>query len=175
MATNDRTLVKISILENWYGIDRILFGDKKPVEIFTEKEAYSEFLSIKTSLLVNLFELYLQMGFEPNRKYKNTEELIEYTAHKAYIAKKEASDLIEQEEISDIIRKEVANVSKIEGLTEAEVVEHVVSRNYKTTSIDCLTLTEALEKACTACLSGFDGKTRLSAHKVLRDKLVNMV
>lgn len=169
-----KSLVKVGVLENWYGIDKLLFGDKDPKDILKE-EKYSEYLSTKSALLSNLFEIYLQIKYSPTRKFVDISEMQEYASHKSFIAKKNAKDLIESDEISDLIKKEIAGISKIEGLSESEVVEHVVSKNYKAVAIDCLTLSEALENGCSKCINNWDGKIKLDAHKVLRDKLVNLV
>ena len=165
---------KSAILEHWFGVDKVLFGSESPEKLMKE-DKYVEYMSTKSAFLSNLFEIYMKLEYQPTREHKSVEELQEFAENSASLAFLETKQMFDTKEVITEVKNNIADTAKLEGLTESEVAQHVVAKNYKAVALDCLTIGKALEEACSVCLNDWDGKIKLEAHKGLRDKLVGFL
>jgi len=167
--------LQAKVLENWYGIDNILFGSKQPGEVLSEDE-FETYETTKASLLSNLYEIYKEIGFEPDCSHENMESLKEEAQANSVISLKRASELMEDEEVIKEISSSIKETIVSEGIEDKEdFAKYMANKNHKSIAIDCLTLESALSESCTACLQTIKGQLFIDSHKTLRDNLLDNI
>ena len=164
--------VKTVILEHWFGIDRVLFGEKSPKSVLGEK--IEEYESTKAAFLSNLHEIYLKTGYTPTRKWKVVQEMADFAFTHADKCKAKAGQILEDKDVLGLIKLEVEQNKDSMGLTESAVMTRVVDRRYKSTALDLMTVGDAIREGCAKCVNDYLGKILLDSHKIVRDKLIDM-
>jgi hypothetical protein len=166
--------LQTKILENWYGIDAILFGRNKAEKIL-ESDDYKRFITSKASLLSNLYEIYKHIGYEPSLKINSIKKLKESSLKEASKSRNRAAELIKDKTIMEGILEDIKEICLNEGLNKEQVSNYVTAKSFKSLSIDALVLENALQEGCTACLKEFHGKVLVDTHETLRDVLIDLV
>ena len=88
-------------LTNWYAIDSILFGDRKPKDIMSEGE-HKNYLIAKGAALSNLFEVYVKLNYEPVHNFSSGREIMEFGGKRGVLAKERAAQILTTKGISEI-------------------------------------------------------------------------
>ena len=171
-ANMNKKNIKAIVLEHWFGIDRILFGESFAKNVL-EGDIYHKYITSKGCLLSNLFELYNKINYDPELpEFKTVNDILESAVKRANIAKEATKALLEKADVAKVIRDEIKDYGDSQGLTEGQVAKLVVSRKFKSAAIDSMLLEEAIKTSCKLCLTDWKAKVLLDAHKVMRDTLV---
>ncbi len=165
---------KTAILENWVGIDKILFKGKKPSEVLS-KEKLIEFREIKGSFLLNLFEIYKEINHVSKNRYNDQKELVENVSKKVVINLKETKEFLKTPSIKKALIEEININVKKNKLTLQESQKKTVLMNLFRTSIDKWSLQEALQESSFDIQKTEKGRLIIGAHRGLRDKLISIV
>jgi hypothetical protein len=156
---------KAAILENWIGLDRILFRQSRPNDVLNKTEL-KEYRNLKSMFLLNLFEIYSTTGHVIKNSHNSIKTLEEYSITKADLKFQESANMIKtesaEEALSEIIK---------EGMTELEI-SNIVLETVLTNAIDAFVF-EGVE------LVGINnddaGKLMIEAHRSCRNDLIKKV
>ena len=169
---------KIKLLENFYGLDYILF--EKPVK---EVEVccpvlVTEYLSVKGALLSTLIEIYRLVEYSPKEisEKVDTKKLMESSFKVAEWARKKAKDLLMgkrgrnyvKEQITKALESDPSKKKDIELVTEEKIKEQAYSF-----AIDTMLVARMLaESKGYSKMNDWKGKILEDAYKILRDNLI---
>jgi hypothetical protein len=160
-----------AILENWFGIDKIIFGGNSKNVL--DEETYTRYCTTKGAFLSNLFEIYSRVGYTPNKSYRNVNEMANNSIALATNAIQKAKQILQTEGVNKIIREEIRETSHLENLSESEIARYVVTKRRNAVAIDALTMSSALSENKDA-MNDWHSKVLVDAHKTLRDSLIEM-
>lgn len=160
-------------LSNFYGVDRILFGNLNPRDVLKESE-FEDYEVAKGALLSNVYSLYKKVGYAPKKSFKNAREIVEHGSKSAVRALNRAKKLVEttavtkclKEDFNQIIskNKKVASKKKLARELTLESIQKI--------ALDSMLLESAIKTGCPVCMMNWNTKILVDAHKVLRDALV---
>ena len=160
-------------LSKWFGIDRVLFGERSPKEALGES-GYPAYVIAKGALLSNLFEIYTALGYNPELELASTRQMVEFASQGAELALGHARNVLTHEDVSKQLNSEIESVVEgVDDLRKEAISEELVDRNIKATALDIYLMEDAIENGDTSKLSGSDGKIMVSAFKKLRDALIS--
>lgn len=160
-----------AILSNWFGIDRVLFGENSPQDLMEASE-YESYISSKGALLSNLYEIYVRAGYNPSKKFENLQELALYGMKMGDKSRKLSKEMIMNESLSESVRNEMIQVSISEGVDVGMVSTGIVDRKVKELALDNLLIAKSLKEGCSKCLDNWQGKVLVDAHRTLRNSLI---
>jgi len=161
---------KTSVLEHWFGIDKILFGTNSKSVL--SNEAYDRYCTTKGAFLSNLHEIYLKIDYQPTTTYSNIQEMANASITVATKAMDKAKEILAASSIGEIVRTEIKEAGNLEGLSEQEVARYVVLKRRNAVAIDAMTMGRALKEK--AGIDDWQGKVLVDAHKTLRDSLIDI-
>lgn len=144
---------KIKMMENWVGIDRILFDNYKLDEIFSNNQIL-EYRNLKSMMLLNLSELYDVINYYPVVSYDNLNIMESAAIQKAFIYKNNINENIFED------KSDLNNINFYESL-------------YKNT-IDLLLFEDSAPELNSTELNE-DVKLLVETHKNCRDELISYV
>jgi len=169
---------KIKLLENFYGLDYVLF--EKPVK---EVEVccpvlVTEYLAVKGALLSTLIEMYRLVEYTPKEILEkvDTKELMESSSKVAEWAREKAKGLLlkkrsrnyVKEQITKVLESDPSQKKDIEKVTEAKIKEQAYSF-----AIDTMLIARMLaESKSYTKMNDWKGKILEDAYKILRDNLI---
>lgn len=166
--------IKRCVIENWYAMDYLLFGDKNPSTVL-EKEELTRYKKLKGVFALNLFEIYKMVGVESKYVYENVNDLKHFSQKLAESALLESKTYINNKS-SDIIQE--AKTFKIKGhsLSESQKISYITKRKFLGNAIDNMVIKEAFEKFGYK-LNRKDLKTNilLAAHEKTKKEIVELV
>jgi len=163
---------KSEVLKHWFGIDSILFGQKATNNL--SEENVPKYLTTKGSLLSNLFEIYKKIKFEPDTKFDTVADMVKESLELAEVSKKRATELLESESVTKMVREEIKDIGSVESLTERQVARYVILKRRNAVAIDSMILESALSEEQKELLNDWQGKVLVDAHKTLRDNLIEI-
>jgi hypothetical protein len=167
-------LSKIAVLESWYGIDKILFGNEHPKKKLTE-DVYNKYLKKKAAFCMNLYEFYNDVNYFTNRSYLNKKDLMETSRKRGKICLENSVKFIKTKLSKKDYLQETAKIRKETKLNETSAKKLFLSKKILETAIDGLTLESAIKNMkCKTCLETQGNKIRIQAHKKLRDSLIEI-
>lgn len=166
---------KIRVLENFYGIDYVLFGKplrKVPTCCPVIKE---EFLSIKGALLSVYIEMLKLMEHKPEvLKEKVTSKTLRKVAREnAKSARFASKKVVTTEKARNDIKNELKEVlEENSGVDISKIVETKIREKAFRLSIDNLLVARALQEATNLeAMNDWTGKIVEDSYKILRDNL----
>lgn len=162
---------KTSILEHWFGIDKILFGENAKNSL--SGEDYDRYCTTKGALLSNLHEIYKKMDYDPETTYQNVGEMAKASIATADTAMSKAKKIIQTESVSKIVKQEIQEAGNLEGLSEQEVARYVVLKRRNAVAMDAMLMGAPSLSEGKDSLEDWQGKVLVDAHKTLRDALID--
>jgi hypothetical protein len=174
---------KMKILENFYGIDRIIFG--RPVTEITTccPVLVDEFVTTKGALLSVLMDMYNVVEYSPKplKEKLSYKKLVENAEKSAVLAKERCKQIIVTEKGKSFIKKEVKRF-----LTESvdkdstaqninEVVDNTIRKALVSISLDNLLVANTiLESKSYQSLNSWEGRILEDAYKTLKNDLIEI-
>ena len=165
---------KTLVLEHWFGVDNVLFGENAK-ECLTEDEL-EKYCITKGAFLVNLYEIYLRLGFNPKMdKFKTSGQLNKDAVKLAEQSLEFANKVLQRQNVGSLVKEEIQEAGHLEGLEEKEVARYVVKKRRNAVAIDALTMGNAIQES-NAKITDEDwhGKVLLDSHKTMRDTLIDI-
>lgn len=162
---------KTAVLEHWFGIDRILFT-RNPRGVLNS-ENFDKYCSTKGALLSNLYEIYVKIGYTPDKTFRNIKEMVGSATKFASAAKQKAKEILVKENVGNLIKEEIKDAGHLEGLSEKEVGRYIVMKRRNAVAIDAMTMGNALIEN-KELLGDWSGRVLIDAHKTLRDSLIDI-
>ena len=140
MSNKNNKKIKTAIIENFYALDCLFFGNEHPKKILEGKE-YKKYVKVKTIALLNLYEIYKTFNIGSNQSYETVSQLREYSY-------KIASDVLEHtqnllstpENISNLLRESANLDLGPYTLSKEHAVNYVAKRKLLSSSVDRLLL-----------------------------------
>jgi len=169
---------KIKLLENFYGLDFVLFGKPvKEVEVCCPV-LVTEYLTVKGALLSTLIEMYQLIEYTPKEisEKVDTEKLMIGSSRVAEWARSQAKSLLTmkrgknyiKEQVSKAVQENPKEKKDIEKITEAKIREQAYSL-----AIDTLLIARTIvESKKYSKLNEWKGKILEDAYRILRDNLI---
>jgi ribosomal protein L4 len=166
---------KIRVLENFYGIDYVLFG--KPLKTVQNccpiiKE---EYVSIKGALLSVYIEMLKLMGHSPNpiEEKVNTKTLKKMAVEAAKNARLASKKLVTTEQARIDIKNELKEMLQTSPKTNiSKVVENKIREKAFRLAVDNLLVARSLVEASDVkSMNDWTGKIIEDSYKILRDNL----
>lgn len=175
---NDSSNVTITKnLENWYIIDSILFNDHAR-NVIKEDSVFKEYVSLKASLLSNLYEYWQHVNYSPvdSKIPSNVKTLQESAKISARRGKTLASELISRDSFKAKLKTHILEESKKHNVTDLNTFQSkIIQEKFKQLALDnCLIGLPLLESKNVTSVCNFECKILENAHKVMRDKLVKL-
>jgi hypothetical protein len=157
---------KTAIIENWVGIDKIIFRNESPKKVLDEN-SLAQYKEYKNCMLLNLHEIYSILEQSPAFKHKNLQELDVYMTKKASIIEEEVKEILKSDEAKQSIKEQISLTEGIENHTK------IVKEMFLKTAIDIM----LFENVDSLNLLNDDpqGKILIDAHRKLRDKMIGVV
>lgn len=124
---NEKQSMKRAVVEAWFGLDQIFFGDKSPKECL-EESSYQNYLTLKDSMLYNLFEIYKTIDYKTERSYDNINELKNIIKEEVEGIKDITMEGLKQGEHKDLLVESTAIFSENESIPKELASKAVVSR-----------------------------------------------
>jgi hypothetical protein len=167
MGTQNRQAVTLG---HWFGVDCVLFESATPKDVLAP-EIYKKYCKTKGAFLLNLYEMYSQLNYNPNLKISNLREMPELFSNLANKSLEKAGRILREDSVKKLVRKEIAEMNLLEG--SDHMAKYVVKRRRNAVAIDDLTMTKAL-KENSINANDFHNKVLVDAHKTLRDALIDL-
>lgn len=164
--------IKSFILENWFGIDRILFN--KPARKVMEGEKLEKYLLAKACLLSNMAEIYNKSKLNEKKNYNNTKEVMLEGYRRADKAVSISKVISEKSDVVKAISSELVEYSNTTGIPMTESAKYITERRFHAIAIDAL-LGEVFNENTKEFMTDWAGVITLNAHKVLRDALLETI
>ena len=164
---------KTVILENWFTVDQILFG--RPAKEVLSEDKMNQYLTSKGAFLSNLYEIYSRLGYSPELDFDKISDMVESARNVAKEAMVKAKDYIQHASVSKLVKEEIQNTSKLEGLKEEQVAKFVVLKRMNAVAIDSALLESVVSESPNKDqIADWQGKVLIDAHKTLRDNLIDI-
>lgn len=167
---------KITVLENFYGIDYALFG--KPVSQVESccpllKEDY---LAIKGALLSVYIEMLKLIQHEPAqlKEFVDSDSLKYRAKNNAKIAREYAERIVKSNKARHDIKESLKEAIKENANIDVSyIVENVIRQKAMALAIDSLLVAKALNESVEASnLNSWEGSLLEDSYKILRDNLI---
>lgn len=159
---------KTAVIENWLGIDRIIFGKTNPKNIL-DKDQLKEFREFKNAFLLNLFEIYSDLNHISFATHKDTKHLEDYAITKAELALEHAKNILKMDEVKSMLKEEIS-IKLGNSPTEEQKIQ-LVKENLIKTALDSF-LFDGVEEDLPSLNESERGRLLIGAHRKLRDTLV---
>lgn len=164
-------------LENWYGIDYILFG--KPSKKHLSEEDLEKYRTTKAAMLSNLFEIYIPMNFSnEERSIENSRQIIENGILRAKNSLDKSKEILSDKAVSNIIKEEVDQIVSEDGFPRDKTSNYIMKKKYKSTAIDILCIESFINDENINVIrpteENWKNKVILDSHKAMRNTLVEM-
>jgi hypothetical protein len=166
---------KIRVLENFYGIDYVLFG--KPVKNVPSCRPVvkEEYTSNKGALLSVYIEMLKLMGHQPGvlKEKVNTADLRKAARENAKNARYASQKIVVTEQSRTDIKNELREeLEKNKDVNIAKLVESKIREKAFRLAIDNLLVARALQEATNLdAMNDWTGKIVEESYKILRDNL----
>ena len=157
---------KTAILENWIGLDRILFRNNRPKDML-DKKKLKEYREMKSMFLLNLFEIYTSVGYLTKNSHGSIKSLEEYAVTKADLKFQESANLIKTEKA----QKELGSIIN-ENMTNAEISNLVIETVLRN-AIDAYVF-ESINTELVGMNKDEAGRLMIEAHRSCRDDIVRL-
>jgi hypothetical protein len=159
-------------LSNFYGIDRILFGDSNPKDLLKEGE-FSNYQTAKGAFLSNAYDIYTKLGFDPQRGFKSPKKLVEYGIIRADKSLERAKKIVSTSSVTKMLKEEYRQMTGGKKTSRArKVANSLVLENIQKVAIDSMIMESAIKNGCPVCIQKWETKILFDAHKTLRDALI---
>ncbi len=158
---------KAAILENWIGLDRILFRQNRPSDVL-DKNQLKEYRSLKSMFLLNLFEVYTAIGYLTKNSHDTIKNLEEYAQTKADLKFQEAANLIKSKDMEKVLSESITDT-----MTDNEISKLVIEA-VLINAIDSFVF-ESVDKELVGMTKEEAGRLMIEAHRSCRDDLVKNV
>ncbi len=165
---------KLAVIEGWYGLDTILFKNKKSSEVLGGKQL-KEFKELKGCFLTNIFEIYKEVNHISENTYKDKSELINKVYKNAVNVLDESKNIIKDNKFKKVISEEIQNLVKNEKVSLTEAKQTSVIFNLLKTAVDKFFLESAFGNTNVNIQESEKGRILIAAHKGLRDKIIRLV
>lgn len=172
---------KIRVLESFYALDHIFFGDhaSNVKESLSEvgKTMYEEYQTSKGALLTITVEMFNLLGHKPESITENvdTKSLKEMAQESSNIAKKNARKILESSKGQQFIKEEVKQAQNANEDNISSIVDQKVNEVSKQISVDNLLVARTLHESETPDkLNEWEGEILEDAYKVLRDHVIEV-
>ncbi len=165
---------KTLVMEHWFGIDSVLFGESAK-ECLTEDE-FSRYCVTKGAFLVNLYEIYMRLGYDPDMGKPKSGAQLQIASNKlAEQALTFANKVLKSQNVGALVKEEIQEAGHLEGLEEKEVARYVVKKRRNAVAIDALTMSYAVQESGVKISDeDWHGKVLLDSHKTMRDTLIDI-
>ena len=178
MANTHKKLLMAKILECWYSTDSILFNNHAR-NIIQEGTVYKEYITLKASLLSNLFEYWCKIGYSPKDTFpKNEKALMESAVIIASRAKKLAASLIGKESFQKNIQQHIVNESKKHDVKDiVKFTDKLICEKFVRISLDNILIgLPMLESNNVPEKNNIDFSIKMleEAHKTLRNSIIHL-
>jgi len=166
---------KIRVLENFYGVDYVLFG--KPLKSVSNccpiiKE---EYVSIKGAMLSVYVEMLKLMDHMPDvlEEKVGSKGLMKLARENARNAREAAQKLVMTEKARNDIKTEVTEAFKLDkGINAAKLVREKIREKAFRLGVDNLLVARSLNEAINVeAMNDWTGKIVEDSYKILRDNL----
>lgn len=164
---------KVKLIEAWNVIDNILFGNNKPNE-YLDENTLKQYYENKCSLLLNLYEFYQNINYDPNLQYNNEKEVIKEAVNIAkqssIYAKKYFEENVKEEDIKE-------KVNSINENSDKDIETRIKYNIKKEVALDKYLVVDPVndKNSCSVCLEQYNTKLIIDSHKKLRDNLINTI
>lgn len=159
-------------LSNFYGIDRILFGDSNPKDLLKEGE-FNNYQTAKGAFLSNAYDIYTKLGFTPERSFKSPKKLVEYGVVRADKSLERAKKIVSTSSVTKMLKEEFKQIAGNKKTSSARKVANIlVLENIQKVAIDSMIMENAIKNGCPVCIQKWETKILFDAHKTLRDALI---
>jgi len=155
---------KTAVIESWMGMDKILF-DKPLDRVFNESDK-KEYIDLKNTLMLNLFELYHNINYVNSNSYEDLEALKEYASMKAELAESFAKNKIQQSDVKQMLKEEA--ISK-------ENPESFIKQNYYKIALEAYLFNGVNRDLLTSFGKTEKGNLILTAHDKLIENILELV
>lgn len=116
---------KITAIRNWYVIDNILFEGQDPKSLLEDKQ-FDLYMGLKSALLEQLTTMYSIMGYDSNKNYNTSEELItEAVNYSNYCVNKVKNAVSESKKFRSGVK---ASLLESQNLTESKIDNAIKSK-----------------------------------------------
>lgn len=177
MSETTRKSVTTKILESWYTIDEILFGQDAKL-VITESDTFKDYVTIKSSMLTNLFEYYDVIGYTPknNKPVTNVNMLTESSKVISETCKKISSKVLNTEMIKkDITAAIVSESKKCPKCDSSKLADAIIHEKFIQLTMDnALIGVPLMESKHVDNASNFRAKILQESHKIMRDSLIRL-
>lgn len=166
---------KIRVLENFYGIDYVLFG--RPLKEVSNccPVVKEEYVSIKGALLSVFVEMLRLMEHSPNvlEEKVNSQDLMKMARQNAKNARTASQKVVTTESARRDIKKELKQaLSENKNLNVSKLVEHKIREKAFRLAVDNLLVARSLQEAKNLdAMNEWTGKIIEDSYKILRDNL----
>lgn len=157
-------------LSNFYGIDRILFGDTSPKDVLKEEE-FENYQTAKGAFLSNAYDVYTKLGFEPTKSFKSPKKLVEYGEARAVRALERAKKIVGTDVVTKSLKEDFKGI-KAKKSAKRTAARHLVLDSIQKVAIDSMIMESAIKNGCPVCMMQWETKILFDAHKTLRDALI---
>ena len=172
---------KIRVLENFYALDHIFFGDEasnlKENLSGVGQTLYEEYQSSKGALLTIAIEMFNFLGHNPEKFEGNVDStsVKEMAQESSGLAKRNAKKILESEKGQSFIKEEVKQARENNEENLSDVVDQKVSEVSKQIAVDNLIVARTLyESEQPDKLNEWEGEILEDAYKVLRDHVIEV-
>lgn len=160
------------VLEHWFGVDSILFGGN-PKNALREDD-YEQYCVTKGAFLTNLYEIYLKLGYNPNKKFKSSGRMLKDAVGLAENAVDYANKIMKNSSIGKMVKEEIREAGSFEGLDEKAVARYIVMKRRNAVALDAMTMGKAVKESASLNKDDWQNKVLFDAHKTLRDTLIDI-
>ena len=173
----DNRTIKVKILESWYIIDSVLFGDHSR-NVVKENATFREYASLKGALLSNLFEYYTHIKYTPVYESvpHGVKQLTIAARDSARYSKKLASNILQQEAVKEAIKRRVIRESKDRKIENVETfTDSLITEKFIQIALDnALIGVPVLEARSIKNTEDFRGQILEDTYKMMRNSLIDL-
>lgn len=169
---------KKEILENWYGIDYLFFGDKNPKKYMTRK-GYNVYTETKGYFLRNLEEMYKMIGYKSMKNYASLKEMADSIKEDAQACLEITVDSMKNGKYNNILTESTNLVYNNQNVPSEMAKNIAVPRMTMALVLDHFTMYSKVPSVGQKKINSLQENTKfnimLDAHDKLRDTLVEVV
>jgi len=164
-------------LENWYVVDSLLFNNHAR-SVIAEGSTFVEYVSLKASMLSNLYEYWNHVKYTPVKPQDIQKERVlqENAVNTAKHAKSLASNMMNKEKTKAMITEMVITEAKKRGVSKTdEISSKIIHEKFMNMAIDnALIGIPLLESRQVENSNDFKGQILEDAHRLMRENLVRL-
>ncbi|MHA1816190.1 MAG: hypothetical protein ACTSX1_09310 [Candidatus Heimdallarchaeaceae archaeon] len=167
---------KITVLENFYGIDYALFGKSVSQVESCCPLLKEDYLAIKGALLSVYIEMLKLIEHEPSnlKEFVDSDNLKTRAKGNARIAREYAERIVKSTKARHDIKESLKEAIKENANIDVSyIVENVIRQKAMALAVDSLLIAKALNESVEASnLNTWEGKLLEDSYKILRDNLI---